>query len=288
VKTKNNKLLTLLTVLTLFAIPFSLFSQDLINQATGKVRNAGVIKFVQDGGQLLNEGSSASDAAIANGYDVVLAPTSGTIEFTATMAAAYSYFGGTTPLGVTAADRVQGWVRFSGAGAQFIQSGYLASLALSGAGQKNYNASVVYVDSIYTVAGGDRDYGTSQFTYDGPAGGDNDQIIVPEAGAVAANNIYYKLYFEDGGTKTLLAAADPLGGTANIENEINVDDLAIVEIQGTMHALGANINTAVSGTPKTSGLILLDGTGVAAQDGYLITDTGTGALDGDVFIYGGF
>ena len=86
------KLLSLLALLALLAIPLeSLYSQHLKNLASGKIRNAGTIRFIEDAGTFDNVASATSDDAISN--------SSGTIEFTADMGARYDIFTGAGALG---------------------------------------------------------------------------------------------------------------------------------------------------------------------------------------------
>jgi hypothetical protein len=280
VKTKNYKnLMAFLTLLALVLPLGELCSQDLINQTNGTIDNKGTIKFVQDAGHFTNNASGATDVAVRNG--------SGTIEFTADMTTEYDMFDGGNPLGLDAASRIQGYIKYSGtSGTQYLQGIYMASLALEGDALKNFGSGPdqFFVDSIYTVADGARDYTDSRFTYDGEknTANANDQIIVGENGAAGANNIYYELYFAKGGTKTLEA-----GEWAHAEYEINIDDSAIVLVQGKMEAIeNALVNTLASAAPGETGLLLLDGTTKDnAEDGWFITNSGEGELDGDIFAY---
>ncbi len=259
-KTPYKKLLTLAAMVAFLAASGA-FAQNLNNTTTGQIVNAGTIRFKETDGQFLNANTTYTSAYSAS---------SGTIEFTANNTST-AYFAGTAPLGAADGSRIEGWVVYAGnsAGTQNVQGRYYSNLYMSGSDTKDFGSETVNVDHVYDVASGsgDRDYNASTFYYDGDTG--EDQTIYPESGASGGNNLYYNLYFSNGGTKTLAT-----GATCNAENEINLDGNAIVMVRGTMQA----VSNATVNTSSGSGYLAING-------GEFRTNDGAGTLAGNVYIY---
>lgn len=279
VKTNNYKHLSLIIVLAIFAlITQDAMGQHLVNKSGAKITNIGTIRLVQEDGVFQNEGTATTGTQ----YDaepVAFSPSSGTIEFTHTA----NLFGGGAPLGEDDLSRINGWVRYAGAigDPQLVQGRYYSNLAMSSTDIKDFTNVTVYVDHIYTVIGtADRNYNESTFYYDGEAG--EDQTIFPEENT-SGNNIYYKLYFDQAGVKTL-----EQGKIANASNEINLTSNAPnVTILGHMNAIAdAEINTLATSILNIGGDA--DGTGYEDGldgDGIFTTNNGAGTYAGLMYIY---
>ncbi|MFH1050468.1 MAG: hypothetical protein V1779_05995 [bacterium] len=293
-KSKNNKLITLLAVLAILAIPMeSIFGQHLQNLTGGKIKNAGVIRLIDNNGELQNE--LAADAAMGVGYDGEFTTPSGTIEF----AGSTNLFAGTAPFAQGNDTRINGWVVYTSASGQTLDPDtWYTNLGLRLAGAKDFGAGTYNIDHVYTSdRAGNRNYNTSTVIYDGGidetgapvAAGVEDQDVFAENGAAAATNAYYNLYFDNDGIKTL--QTDAVYWQNNAVNEISLDNGAVYVVEGTQVALGGctvTTTNTVGGTTAKPSAIDVDGTGgVAGQDGWFRTNTGVGTIAGDVFIHSG-
>lgn len=159
---------------------------------------------------------------------------------------------GATALGSTAPLRVPGTVRYSFAttGTQTVQGRYYNNLDLANAGQKGYNNNTVYVSGAYTAAGGDRDYGTSNFIYDGTVA----QTILGEDGTTSNINRYYNLNTQNAGGKTVANATE-----VRVSNAFTMEasNTATLTINGTLRSEGGTTQQAGAGTIAVDGATAL-------------------------------
>ncbi len=155
--------------------------------------------------------------------------------------------GGATALGTSGLMRIPGLVLYSNIGAaQTVQGRWYNNLQLSAASQKDYNAATVYVSGTYVVAGGNREYGSSTFIYDGSGA----QTITGESGTSGNTNRYFNLFLQNGGAKTVAAATEV---RVSEEFREEASNTATVTISGTLRS--ENITTQQAG----AGVMSVDG-----------------------------
>lgn len=238
---RGTKLIALAAGFVLFS--FTASAQNLINNSTGKVNNAGTIQFKANNADFKN------DAAIGN----ILNP--GEIHFFGTD----QTFTGTNPLTSSSALRIPGFVSYRAtAGNQNIHEGYYTNLDVQDASTKIFanGTNNYFIGGNYTTAGGNRTYTGSLVTYDG----------IGAAQSVAAENAtngggYNNLAFDGSALKevkngpTLALGTTAILGTAT--GGVNVD------------------NTSVNSTSLTSTGIF---TQAAGAGDFTITGSGSATL----------
>ncbi len=287
--TRNWKRYSAIALLALGLLTIDGEAQTLKNQSSGRIVNAGTIKFTCPTGQFQNDAAMASTPLTNTGTIEFEenASASGVSQFTdLTGAVAGNAFG------LSVANRVPGTVIYNGAGAQTVQSGlYLENLDFAGSGNKTFDGDV-YVSGAYSVTSGSPVYvnaggsgGGMTFTYDGTLA----QSVY--AGAVP----YYNLRFMDAGVKTLTS-----GDIASATNDVEIDGdtraSGVVNIDGNLtvgHSLlqeagagnlvidnNADANTGsilLAGTTAGTGNSLLEAT-TNINNGGILRTTGDGLL----------
>lgn len=161
--------------------------------------------------------------------------------------------GGATALGSTAPLRVPGTVLYSfpvTAGTQQVQGRYYNNLNLAQNSTKEYVANTVYVAGAYTATGGDRDYGTSTFIYDGVLA----QTLLGENGTSGNINRYYNLNTQNAGAKTV-AGPDEV----RVSNVFTMEasNTATLTVNGTLRSEYQATQQAGAGTISVDGATAL-------------------------------
>lgn len=156
---------------------------------------------------------------------------------------------GATALGNTAPMRVPGTVLYSlptTGGTQTVQGRYYNNLTLAQAGDKAYNNNTVYVSGAYAATGGDRNYGTSNFIYDGVLA----QTLLGENGTSGNINRYYNLNTQNAGAKTVAAATE-----VRVSNAFTMEasNTATLTVNGTVRSEGFTTQQAGAGTIDVDG-----------------------------------
>lgn len=239
---RGTKLIALAAGFVLFS--FTASAQNLINNSTGKVNNAGTIQFKANNADFKN------DAAIGN----ILNP--GEIHFFGTD----QTFTGTNPLTSSSALRIPGFVSYRAtAGNQNIHEGYYTNLDVQDASTKIFanGTNNYFIGGNYTTAGGNRTYTGSLVTYDGS-----------DAQTMAAENTtngtgYNNLAFENAGLKTLSSGLALVNGTTVINANTATGGVTIDGTSGgAIQADGDFTQAATAGdfSLNLGGLATLNGT----------------------------
>lgn len=216
-------------------------AQNYVHGTSATLNNNGIIRMSGATSQFRNFANSTSNI-VNNGTFEVTGNVSGNV-FTDGSGSTT----GTTALGVSANMRVPGNVRYNNTGsAQNVQGRWYYGLEMAAASQKNYNASTVYVGNTYTVAGGNREYGSSNFIYDGSSA----QTITGESGTSGNTNRYYNLFLQNAGAKSVAAATTV---RASQEFRVEASNTATVTVSGSLYS--ENITTQQAG----AGVISIDG-----------------------------
>lgn len=203
----------------------------------------------------------------------------------------------TATLGTTLASRVQGTVEWAGAVAQQVQANlYFTNLATSGAGVKTYQGNA-WVYGSYLPAGGDRNYQTFTFYYNG-----QDQDVFPENGSAGTINRYNNLEFV---TNDAAASIKTVAQVAGVGGEVHVaadftsdaastlqlnDDMRVGQTGGAGSTVAGPviIGTGALGEDANFYMNLADinytGTLDATQGSFNINSGGNGTFDGIVTV----
>ncbi|MDX9790227.1 MAG: hypothetical protein RBT61_05320, partial [Candidatus Kapabacteria bacterium] len=202
------KMLTYALVLGIIFAVSSAGAADFTNSSSGTINNKGTLRI-------------KGDRKFRNAADYENIINEGTFEFTgngkftdAPEDINNDDENGSTALGKDATWRVPGITLWSSATAQDLQPRWYEDLSTSNDGVKEFNDGSFYVSGVYEPVGGGRDYGTSNFYYDGT----ESQDIVGENGASGGNNVYYNLVMQNAGVKTIQD-----GQTANVENNVQIE-----------------------------------------------------------------
>ncbi len=247
----------------------SLFSQELINDSNGKIKNNGTIKFNSSSAKLTNNNSNPiSDSKVLN---------PGTIEFSGVISNAV--FDGSYHLGVSG-QRIPGIVKYSASSGDVSITGtgsdtYYTHLFLCGASNKTLNDGI-FVAGSYTIAGGDRTY-LGTFYYDGT----ETQQLAGENASSGDDNIYNNLSLLGGGQKLIASGADNYIYTKN--SLLSAAGTAILA-KGTL--LIGQTTTANSST--LGGDVIIDGyNGSSVTDASLIVKNSETNIYGNVYLRNG-
>ncbi len=204
-------------ILALILLGTELFAQNLTNETSGNINNAGTIRFRQDNAQFINNRPNP----VSGGFIV----NTGTIEFRGLVA--NPVFVGSNPVGVSG-QRIGGTVEYSAAAGNITVTGtgaatYYTNLVLSGGSLKSVPDAVYVYGNYNPSTSGNRTY-AGTFYYDRAE--NDDQLIYPENGATAGTNAYNNLTFLGNGTKTIAYVAGP-GGEVYVDNDFTVSDAAV-------------------------------------------------------------
>lgn len=239
-------------------------AQHLENGIGGRVKNTGTIRFKSDTGQFRN-------AAPVN------AITNNVIEFTGTDNAFTDLnrdANGGTALGVDAASRVPGLVRYKrDNGTQNVQSRFYADLEMADASSKNI-VDGVYVGSTYNISrSGPRSY-AGTFTYDGAVL----QTITAENGLSGNTDRYDNLTILNGPKQVRS------GDEIRMNRVFLSDASAPLLVKGLMF-WGTNSTTAAPITIDSSGT-LTTGSGVSLLGADVLVNNGefVGTDNGDTIV----
>ncbi|MFA7626052.1 MAG: hypothetical protein WCZ17_03315, partial [Candidatus Kapaibacterium sp.] len=265
------KMLTYALVLGIIFAVSSAGAADFTNSSSGTINNKGTLRIKGD----RNFRNAANYENIIN---------EGTFEFTgngkftdAPEEPLNDDEDGSTALGKDATWRVPGTTLWSGTAAQTLQPRWYEDLSTDNGGVKSFYDGSFYVSGVYAPLDGDRDYGTSNFYYDGSTA----QYIVGENGMIGDNNIYYNLIVLNEGAKTVQE-----GQTVNVSDSVHVDASAtsILTINGVLNSFNKMTQEASAGTiivgpntgPNTGQLLLGEGesvfNSVVNVDGVLVTE----------------
>lgn len=217
-------------------------AQHYVNGTSATLNNnaTGVIRLRNSASEFRNFAAATTNIVNAGVFDVQ-GNVSGVVFTDGSGSAA-----GATALGSTGLLRIPGLVRYSSGSAQAVQGRWYNSLDMANTGQKDYNAATVYVSGAYTVAGGNREYGTSTFIYDGSGA----QTITAENGTSGNTNRYYNLNLQNAGAKSVA-----------VSSEVRVSEAFTMEASNTA-------TLTISGTLRTentadqqagAGSIVVDG-----------------------------
>ena len=227
----NNLTKIMIFFIAIVAMTAAGLAQDLENGATGKINNFGTITIVGNntlsnatGGTIDNDATgtiefTGATPVFSNEGVITNIINDGIVEFSGALnSTAAVVFAGAVPIAQASTTRLGGTVLYSydtNPGSQTVLAGYFTDLDLTGAATKDYTTIGIFVYDEYTIAAlsGDRDYGTSVFTYDGNNGGVT-QTVIAENSTTGADG-YYTLELINAAPKSITGLVQVDDGTYN-------------------------------------------------------------------------
>jgi len=202
-----------------------------------------------------------------------------------------------TSLGRDAANRIEGTVEWFNINPQQIQANrYYENLTTAGAGTKTYQGNT-WVSAIYLPSGGDRDYSTFTFYYDG-----GDQTIFPEGSTSGTLNRYNNLYLDAtaAANKTIVAVSGN-GGEVNVRKDFTSTALAaLVAYDNMTVGQEAGVGSTVAGavtigngtdaavyTQNLNNIAYSAAVTIANAGDFILNDAGNATFAGNVAVGAG-
>ena len=252
-----------------FILTISIFSQELINDSNGKIKNNGTIKFNSSSAKLTNNNSNPiTDNKVLN---------PGTIEFSGTVSNAV--FDGSSIIGING-QRMPGIVKYSATSGDIILVGtgsntYYTHLILSGNSNKTINDGI-FVAGSYTESGGDRTY-LGTFYYDGSS----EQQLAGENASSGNVNIYNNLSLHGGGQKLIASGSSNHIFVNNTLQSVSGTNLLA---KGTL-LIGQSVS---AGNSTLNGGVTIDGNnGSSSTDASVLVKNSETDFNGNINIRNG-